>query len=136
MIWFCFCLLALNFSDPCWTPLSEHISTQTSTGHGRLFCFLINRVWHAQQSAPLQDYIVFIYNIIMSNYITIFQLHHEFFNYNNTSHQLHHFYSITIIVLFEYNNDDHTITTIPWNDNNSSITITLHFNYNISIQLQ
>ena len=98
-----------------------------------------SRVIHeegAQQIAPLQDYIVFIYNILMSNYITIFQLHHQFSNYNNTSYQLHHFHSITIIVLFNYNNDDHTITTIPWNDNNSSITITLHFNYNTSIQLQ
>ena len=41
MIWFCFCLLALGFSDPRWTPLMEYISTQTFTGHG---CFvLINR---------------------------------------------------------------------------------------------
>ena len=42
--WFCLCLLALNFSDPRWAPLSEHISTQTSTGYGRFV--LINRVWH------------------------------------------------------------------------------------------
>ena len=27
-------------------------------------------------------------------------------------------------ILFNYNNDDHTITTIPWNHNNSLITIT------------
>ena len=77
-----------------------------------------------QQTAPLQDYIVFIYNILMYNYITIFQLHQQFYNYNNTLCQLHHFHSITIIVLFNYNNDDHTITTIPWNHNNSLITIT------------
>ena len=32
-----FCLLALNFSDPRWTPLSEHISTQTSTA--MVVCF-------------------------------------------------------------------------------------------------
>ena len=44
VIWFCLCLLALNFSDPRWAPLSEHISTQTSTGYGRFV--LINRVWH------------------------------------------------------------------------------------------
>ena len=46
LIWFCFCLLALNFSDPRWTPLSEHISTQTYTGYGFFVLFLINRVWH------------------------------------------------------------------------------------------
>ena len=75
-----------------------------------------SRVIHeegAQQIAPLQDYIVFFYNFLMYNYISIFQLHQQFYNYNNTSCQLHHVLSITIIVLFNYNHDDHIITTIP-----------------------